>query len=121
MSKFAGSATIPEEVESHAQLVAQNGMEPLVRWLLGDSRALDCEVWEVPLLDWRHAVHCLIQGFYVATQRSDWRESKVRHIWSTVAQTTEFCLHGFPMQDVTWEGEEGKAGESISIADPLPF
>jgi hypothetical protein len=102
-------------------LVAVDYQERLVRWLCGDRSAIECEVWEVPLLEWRAAVHCLVQGFYAQTSRSSWREAKVKSVWSTVARMTEYTLRGFPMQDVTWEGEEGKAGQSVPIHDPLPF
>lgn len=121
MRKFAGSATIPQEVETHAIAVAMEHQEPLVSWICGDRDAIECEVWEVPLLEWRSAVHCLIQGFYAATQRSDWRESKVKNIWKTVVDLTAYCLKGFPEQDITWQGEEGKAGESIPMYDEIPF
>lgn len=93
----------------------------LIRWLFGDRKALDSEVWEIPMLEWRQALHCVIEGFYAATQRSDWREAKVKNIWKTIAEFTEFSLWGYPYQDVEYMAEEGRPAEPVSISNQLPF
>lgn len=89
--------------------------------MLGFSQRLDFEVSHVPLLEWKSVLHCIIQGFYACSQRSDWRESKVKNVWKEVAAFCEFSLKGWPYQDVRYEDEQGRAGESVLIAEELPF
>ena len=78
-------------------------------------------IWETPLLDWRHAVHNVIEGFYASSQRSDWREGKVKQVWKEIAEFSAFSLMGFPWQEVWEVDESGQPVEASAITEELKF
>jgi hypothetical protein len=73
------------------------------------------------MLDWKHAMHCIIEGMYSSSQRSDWRESKIKQVWREIAEFSEFSLMGFPWQEVWEVDEQGQHLEQVDVMLSLEF
>jgi hypothetical protein len=121
MSKFAGSSQIPTEVTDHAMAVSMKAHIPLIEWMMGEDNCGVGNTWEVPMLDWKHAMHCIIEGMYSSSQRSDWRESKIKQVWREIAEFSEFSLMGFPWQEVWEVDEQGQHLEQVDVMLSLEF